>query len=71
MRVAAAAVMVRPFAGDVLDPFQATGGVEHQLGHAAVQILPAQPQKVGVLIKIDGQLPAVDFPGALILDLHD
>ena len=71
MAVAAATIMVGPLAGQVLDPLDPPGRVEHQLGQAAVQILAAEAEEVGVLIKIDGQFPAENLPGGLVRHLHN
>ena len=73
MCVIAAAVVIRSFAGEVVHAREPAGGVEHQLGKAAVEVFAGEPQEVRVLVVTDRQLPAVGLAGGLVahLDGHN
>ena len=70
----AAIVVIGAVAGQILKSLQSSGTVENQLGNASVQVFSLKPQKIGVFVKINGQLPAKysacrfvrDFDGHLL-----
>ena len=68
--MASAGVAVGPFSGQVLGPLNAAGSQEYQLRNAAVHILAAEFQKIGVFVLVNGELPAVDFAGIRVRHFH-
>ena len=68
--MAAAGVVVFSLSREISGPFDSARGIEHHLGKTPVQILTAQPEKIGVFIIIDGKLPAVNLACTLIGDLY-
>ena len=71
MAVAAAGVLVRALAGQIAHALDPPRRVKHELRKAAVHIFAPQAQDIGVFIKLNGQLAALDLAGLRIGDLND
>ena len=65
-----AGVFIRALPSEVLHPLHSPGGVEHQLGDAAVQILAPEYQSVGIFVIVDGQRPAINLAGCRVHHLY-
>ena len=62
--------MVGTAAHHVMQPLNAPGSEENQLRHFTGIALRPQAQKVCILRIVNGQLPAVDLAGGLVLNFY-